>query len=403
MKISIITPSFNQGRFIERTIQSVLSQNYRDLEYIVVDGGSTDETLTILKKYEGRLRWISEKDSGQSNAINKGFRMARGEIVAWLNSDDIYLPGALRKIARYFAKHPGVMMVYGEGYMIDEHDNTKCRFPFTEPKFDLAKLIYYGDYVLQQSTFMRRTVFDDIPMLDESLHFGMDWDLFIRIGKKFRVEYIPEYIGCIREHGEAKTSSGGVRRFRELVKVIRNHAVERYPMAYINYGLDAYTKALFGDKADGLDNGSTKTRIPDWLRRAGLRMVSLYARRVQHEYYADGWIGRQAMFVLPNFGSNVHNSKLVLEGEAFRPNIPLKVSMVVSGKVDGGHVRASNSYLAKETGTFRVSINLPADIALSECFHVRVKNNGTYVPRNLGMSADTRALGFLLKRIETAP
>jgi glycosyltransferase involved in cell wall biosynthesis len=137
-KVSIITPSFNQAGFIERTIQSVLSQDYPNIEYLVIDGGSNDETLEVLKKYEGRLQWISEKDSGQSEAINKGYRMATGEILTWLNSDDTLLPGAVSKAVAYFDEHPDVMMIYGEGYIIDENDKVKQRFPFTEPKFDLT-------------------------------------------------------------------------------------------------------------------------------------------------------------------------------------------------------------------------------------------------------------------------
>ena len=255
-KITIVTPSFNQGKFIERTIKSVLSQNYPNLEYIVVDGGSTDETLDILKKYEKHLRWISEQDTGQSEAINKGFRMATGEIVAWLNSDDTYLPNALKTVGQYFAGHPDVMMVYGEGYIIDENDNRKRRFPFTEPKFDLWKLIYYSDYILQQATFFRRSTFETIALLNEDLHYGMDWDLFIRIGKRFPVEYIPEYLACIREHGEAKTSVGGRKRFRELVGIIRNHGQLRYPQSYINYAWSTYGDFL---RTDGDSSSGQKT------------------------------------------------------------------------------------------------------------------------------------------------
>ena len=171
--VSIITPSFNQGRFIEETIQSVLSQEYPNIEYLVIDGGSTDETLDILRKYEDRLRWISEPDEGQSDAINKGFQLARGEVVAWLNSDDTFLPGAVSKAVNFLVTHPEVMMVYGEGYQIDEQGRVKGRFQATEP-FNLWRLIYYSDYILQQTVFMQKQVFKEVGMLDKALHYGID-------------------------------------------------------------------------------------------------------------------------------------------------------------------------------------------------------------------------------------
>src|SRR5580704_13013939 len=156
--VTIVTPSFNQGRFIRATIESVLSQDYPNLEYIIMDGGSTDETSAIAAEYGTRLKWISEKDRGQSHAINKGFRMAKGEIVSWLNSDDIILPGAVACAVNAFSRNPRLGAVYGEGYQIDIDGNIKCRFPATEP-FNLWKLIYLSDYILQQTAYFRRSVF----------------------------------------------------------------------------------------------------------------------------------------------------------------------------------------------------------------------------------------------------
>src|SRR5207253_836839 len=131
--VSIITPSYNQGRFIRATIESVLGQDYPNIEYIIMDGGSKDETASIAREYSRRLTFISERDRGQSDAINKGFRMARGEIVSWLNSDDIILPGAVRSAVEAFERVPSAGAVYGDGYLIDLVGNVNSRFPSNEP------------------------------------------------------------------------------------------------------------------------------------------------------------------------------------------------------------------------------------------------------------------------------
>lgn len=389
--VTIVTPSYNQGKYIESTIESVLSQHYPNIEYIVVDGGSTDNTLEVLRKHDNLLKWISEKDRGQADAINKGFRMAKGEILAWLNSDDIYLPGAVSKAVSFLVDHPEVMMVYGEGYMIDAEGAVKRRFPFTEPKFDLGKLIYYGDYILQQSTFFRRSVFDTIPMLDESLQWTLDWDLFIRIGKRFRVEYIPEYLGCIREHEVAKSTIGGHRRFREIVRTIRKHGIVRYPLSYVNYAVDTYAKSLFGESAIARTNGQSN-RAAALAARALQRILRGYFQRSRQEYYTDNWVGKRAMFVVPNHESAGGVHRLVIEGEVHSPNVPLRTRVTVNGIV-------KNSCVVQEPGEFRIGIDLPIAIRDSDCFHIRVRNSRTFVPSRLGINADTRALGFLLKRI----
>jgi glycosyltransferase involved in cell wall biosynthesis len=233
----------NQGRFIEETIQSVLSQDYPNMEYWVVDGGSIDNTLQVLRKYESRLHWISEKDHGQSEAINKGIRMSKGEIIAWLNSDDTYLPGAVSKAVEYLEAHPDIVMVYGEGYLIDEKGFLKDRFQATQP-FDLSTLINVRDFILQQTVFFRRRVLQQVGMLDESLRYGMDWDYWIRIGKKSKVAYIPDYLANLREYPEAKSFSGGLERFRELVTIMRRHSRRRFPPAYLYYGWEPVQLAI---------------------------------------------------------------------------------------------------------------------------------------------------------------
>ncbi len=387
--ISVITPSFNQGKFIERTIESVLGQSYPRLEYIVIDGGSTDETIDILKKYGDRIKWISERDSGQSNAINKGFKMATGEIVGWLNSDDVYLPGSLMEVGKHFASHPGVMMVYGEGYMIDEHDNIKSPFPFTEPRFDLWKLIYYGDYILQQTTFYRRKVFDTLGFLDEELYYGMDWDLFIRIGKRYRVDYLPHYLGSIREHGEAKTSTGGFKRFRELVGLIRRHGIYRYPQAYFNYAWDV-VGAPSSATADG-----DKSVVNTLLRSAApvlKRLIPIFLKHSQQGCFADGWIAGKAMVVLPNENPSESSKHLSVVGEFCAPNTPLEVSISVNKKT------LIRTQIA-QAGLVTLNAPLTETLASADAFHVEIISSKEFVPSGLGISEDPRSLAFLLKSI----
>ncbi len=291
--VTIVTPSFNQGRFIRATIDSVLNQDYPDIEYIIMDGGSTDETAAVVEQYASRLTWISERDRGQSHAVNKGFQMARGEIVAWLNSDDILLPGAVRHAVEALARRPEAGAVYGEGFQIDEHGDRKGRFPWTEP-FNLWKLVFLWDYILQQTVFFRRSVVAEVGWLDESLNWSMDWDLLIRIGSRYRLAYIPEYLGCLREHGEAKTFSGGVPRFRELTALMRRNTGKRYPPGYFVYGYSTY-EPIWSSKLDSWLLSPVRTA----LRVAGGLYISHIVRFAQG-WYPDGWAAPRVQIMLPS-------------------------------------------------------------------------------------------------------
>lgn len=282
-RITIVTPSFNQGRFIEQTIQSVLSQDYDELEYLVMDGGSGDETLSILKRYESQLQWWSEKDEGQAHAINKGFRRATGEILGWINSDDFYEPGALIKIAEYFTANPGIDLVYGEGYLVSEDGARKRRFPATEPTFDLRRLIFVWDYMLQQSTFFRREMLERIGYLDESLHYGLDWDLWIRAGKACRIGYMPEYLGNLREYDSAKSFAGGYRRVRELYGVVRSHTGRRWPApSVIIYAVDWLESLLY--RRLNMMMGGRLGGIAGGFRRV---IRTLLSRYIRHQLTAE--------------------------------------------------------------------------------------------------------------------
>jgi len=205
-KISIITPSYNQGAFLEATIQSVLSQNYPGLEYIVIDGGSTDNSVDIIKKYERYLTyWVSEKDNGQTEAINKGLRRATGEIVAWINSDDVYTPKTFDAVVHYFETHADVAMVFGDAHIVD-HDG---HFLFHKKALPFDRLmgicIGCGLLVTQPAVFWRRTVFDAIGYLDESFDYNMDGEFWSRVAARYRIEHIPQLFALQRYHDQAKT------------------------------------------------------------------------------------------------------------------------------------------------------------------------------------------------------
>ncbi|MCB0196129.1 MAG: glycosyltransferase [Anaerolineae bacterium] len=202
--ISIITPSFNQDAYIEATIQSVLAQNYPNLEHLIIDGGSTDGTVKILQKYESVVQWVSEPDTGQANAINKGFKKSTGEIVGWLNSDDIYMPGAFHRVAKFFNDHPNIDIIYGDYQLIDQNSNVLLRKQ--EIPFDYNILLYGLDYISQPTTFFRRSVFERSGYLDESLHYGLDWEYWLRLANDgCQFAHLPFYLAATRWHTDAKT------------------------------------------------------------------------------------------------------------------------------------------------------------------------------------------------------
>ncbi|MBI5281417.1 MAG: glycosyltransferase [Candidatus Solibacter usitatus] len=297
--VTIVTPSFNQAEFIGATIESVLSQDYPRIEYIVMDGGSSDGTAAIAAGYAGRLEWISEPDHGQTHAINKGFQRARGEIVAWLNSDDILLPGAVSAAVDAFRRSPDTGAVYGGGCCIDRQGSVTMRFPATE-SFNLWKLNWLCDYILQQATFFRRSALEDAGWLDESLHWTMDWDILTRLGRRFGLTYVPRDLGCLREYGETKTASGGAARFREIRALLRRQTGSRWAPGCWYYGLDTYGKTwreairrcgvgplrlLAGPLAD----------LVFMLSRYKLDMAELHSQG----HYCGGWAGRRMYWMLP--------------------------------------------------------------------------------------------------------
>ena len=229
MKVSIITPSFNQGDYIERTITSVLNQKGDfDLEYMIIDGGSTDHTLDILKKYEGKLQWISEKDRGQAHAVNKGIDRATGDIIGWINSDDLYEERTLQKVCNVFRNNLHCQWVIGRCRIINSAGR-EIRKMVTRYKNKWLGRYHYErllveDFISQPAVFFKRAFLREVGPLDESLHFTMDYDLWLRMGAKSDAFIIPECLASFRYHSISKTKSQLERSLAEVKQLCHRYA-----------------------------------------------------------------------------------------------------------------------------------------------------------------------------------
>lgn len=235
-RISIVTPSFRQAHLIERTIASVVAQAYPKLEYFIQDGGSDDGTTSVLEKWSDRLSgWESKRDGGQSAAINLGFAKTSGDIMAWLNSDDLLMPGSLNYVAAYFQRHPEVDVIYGDRLLIDENDALIGRWVLPG---HVDAVLPWADFVPQETLFWRRNLWDKVGAhIDETFKFAMDWDLLLRFRKAgARFAHVPKYLGAFRIHASQKTSAAisdiGFQemdrlRLRELGRVVSHHEIRR--------------------------------------------------------------------------------------------------------------------------------------------------------------------------------
>jgi glycosyltransferase involved in cell wall biosynthesis len=216
--VSIITPSFNQARFLEETMLSVLNQDYPNLEYLVVDGGSQDGSLEIIQKYAHRLTWwVSEKDRGQTDAINKGFGRAKGEILAWLNSDDTYQPGAIAQAVAYLQAHPEAGMVYGDANLIDQQGKLIGKFPARQT--DYKRLRQGFVHIPQQAAFFRSSLWRQVGPLDPSFYFAMDYDLWVRLARLAPLHYQPKCWANFRLHDSGKSVVSDDRCWPEMLRV----------------------------------------------------------------------------------------------------------------------------------------------------------------------------------------
>lgn len=239
LSISVITPSFQQGSFIERTIQSVINQCIEDIDYVVCDGGSSDETLSILEKYSNSIHWVSESDKGQADAVNKGLRMTKGDIIAWINSDDIYYPQALSRVLQFFDANPSVLAVYGQADWIDELDNVVSNYP--TQSWDYRKLTKEC-YLCQPAVFFRRVLVENLGDLNTQLHYCMDYELWLRYGQTVSFAYLPYKLAASRIYATNKTFGNRLAAHREANEMLYakfGHSTRHWIFKYAQLELES--------------------------------------------------------------------------------------------------------------------------------------------------------------------
>ena len=231
--VSIVTPSFNQGRFLRRTIESVLGQDYSHIEYIVIDGSSTDDSVDVLRGYGDRFTWVSEADRGQSDAINKGFARCHGSIRAYLNSDDVLCPGAIRTVVAHLDEHPEWDLIYGDAHNIGADDTVLGIYPTAD--YDFGRLLQ-NCFICQPAAFWRTRIAERVGLFDAGLHYAMDLDYWLRIDRAGgHIVHLPEVLACNRVYAETKTLSARDRVYREILNVCRRHAGQAGFSQYFAY------------------------------------------------------------------------------------------------------------------------------------------------------------------------
>jgi glycosyltransferase involved in cell wall biosynthesis len=220
--ISIVTPSFNQADYLERTIRSVLLQGYPYLEYFVYDGGSTDGSVELIKKYDPWIDyWVSEKDNGQSDAINRGWSRASGDIIAWINSDDQYTPGTFQAVVKTFMNNPYAGLVYGDAQIIDDQGNN---LGIRKSSSDAdKKILLFGQKIIQPTSFIRADIAKRVGPLDASLYAKFDYDFFIRVTRVAPSVYLPRKQAIITLHSDRKSNQSLEKNWHELFSVLKRH------------------------------------------------------------------------------------------------------------------------------------------------------------------------------------
>jgi GT2 family glycosyltransferase len=390
--VTVVMPSFNQARFLREAVDSVLAQDYPRLEVWVMDGGSTDGSVDILRSYAERIRFESGPDRGQADAINQGFARARGSIVAWLNSDDVYLSGAVRTAVAALSADPAAAMVYGEGEIIDESGRVLGPFIHTRP-FDLWILVHASDFILQPTVFMRAAALRAAGGLDESLHFGLDWELWMRLACQGPVLHVPRALARAREHAATKTAQGGWRRLAELSAIMRRHGAWRWPPGLRAYGLDTLRRelpAIFGPSSLADAERLRGRVVARALRPIHDAMTHLVARQTMPYpgVWSDGWMGERAFQAL---GWSGQEGMAVVEVEV--PSFPHALPFRLEATVEGKRVVATSSV----PGPLTVTVPVAAGRG-PRPLEVRLRASPSWT-----IPGDARRLTGLLRRLSFVP
>ena len=275
--VSIVTPSYNQARYLEATIQSVLAQDYARIEYIVMDGASSDGSVEIIKKYESRLAyWTSEKDNGQADAINKGLSRANGEILAWLNSDDFYLPNTISAAVKIFEENPDVVMLYGDMLAVDEHGKTINLLKYRQ--LSLEDLLCF-QIIGQPAVFFRRAAYEKTGGLDTTFHFLLDHHLWIRLAQQGKILHVPQTWAAARYHAEAKNRAKAAEFGREAFRIL-DWVKSQPSLSEAVAGVERRARAS-AHRVDArylLDGGKSTAALSAWMRTLFMHPPTALAR-----------------------------------------------------------------------------------------------------------------------------
>jgi glycosyltransferase involved in cell wall biosynthesis len=392
-RMGIVTPTYNMAEFLEETIESVLSQKYPNLDYVVMDGGSKDGTVEILRKYDGKLRWCSERDGGQGDAINKGWHALSGDIFAYINADDTYLPNALPTVAEHFKRNPGVGMIYGEAYHVDVTGKIIDRYP-TQP-FDLETLNNQC-YVCQPAAFLLREAYANAGMIDVNMHYALDYDLWIRVAKRYGVRKVDEYYATSRMHMDNKTLSSRRKVYQEIIGTVRRE------YGYVPYEwINGYACYLLDKKDQYFDRSKPSLRSyalslalgayhnPHNLQRYWAewrRMTGFGGQFTSH--WEDGWISRRYESDLLVDANTVN---LRITGKHIAPIDNLQLRIQLDGRtLDEKKVPAS--------GPFTFDVEIPKNARGKQC-RLLIEANRTWRPRANG---DYRQLSCIIDSLEQA-